>query len=39
VEKALLTSREGSIDAGFNNLPNLKAKFNVLKINDLQTHL
>jgi hypothetical protein len=36
VEKPLLTGRKGSIDAGFNNLPNLEAKFNPLKIKDLQ---
>jgi hypothetical protein len=37
VEKPLLTSRKGSIDAGFNNLPNLEANFKRLKINDLRT--
>jgi hypothetical protein len=39
VENPHLTSREGSIYAGFNNLPILEANFKPLKINDLRSAL
>jgi hypothetical protein len=35
VDKRLLTSREGSIGAGFNKLPNEQAKLKTFRINDL----
>lgn len=38
MDKRLLTSRELSIDAGFNKLPVQEAKFNSLRIKDLPTH-
>jgi hypothetical protein len=39
VENPHLTSREGSIYAGFNNLPIPEAKFKPFKINDLRKPL
>jgi len=38
VDKRLLTSREGSIGAGSNKLPNEQAKSDCLKINELALH-
>jgi hypothetical protein len=35
VDKPHLTSRKGSIDAGFNKMPNLQAKIVSFKINGL----
>jgi len=39
VDKRLLTSQNRSIDAGFNKLPNEKAKSKSLKIKDLHVHV
>jgi hypothetical protein len=39
VDKRHLTSRKGSIDAGFNKMPILKAKMKPLQIKDLRAHL
>jgi hypothetical protein len=39
VDKRHLTSRKGSIGAGFNKMPILEAKMKPLEINDLHAHL